>query len=141
MSAAPRRATGIRQRYRQRSSALVSTLELDQLYLLFIRMLFVSLYGCISGEVLFPTLESLSPRLMGATVHCACSPTVQLPTRKLLIQSQRRFDRNGNLEQKNSIYHQLLILLNIDLFLFHPVASQLLVKPSECLFCMTSIPL
>lgn len=63
-----------------------------------------------------------------------------LPAWKRLTQSQNEFNRNHNLKQKSLIYHQLLIL-NIDLFPSHPAASQVLVKPSACLLCMTSKPL
>lgn len=94
----------------------------------------------VSEEDIFPIFEAFSSCLIGATVHSPCSCTVWLPARKLLIQSHSQFNRNCNLKQKSSIYHQLL-LLNIDLFFSHPTASQLVVKPSECLSRMTSNPL
>lgn len=103
--------------------------KLDETYLLFILIVSLCLQWVRLEEVIFSTSESFRPRLTGATVHSPRGTSrVWLPARKLLMQSHRQFNRNCNLKQKTSIYHQLVILLNMDLFSPHtllPLSSLL----------------
>lgn len=89
------------------------------------------------------------PHLTGAKVHSSCSSGLWSHTRKSDIQIHQKSNRNSRFKHNTSIYYLHLILLNTDIFLSHPAASQSLFlkqaslssawQVSLCGFCLKSL--